>query len=648
MGLLFALVIFFFAAALPAVAQVDTTPPVLVGFDFQPPRIDTTSGPASWAVSFHITDDLSGVSGGSVEFVSPSGQRQYTVSTDTLLSGNALDGTYQGPGYLPQFTEPGTWTAGNLGVSDRAGNYRVYQTADLRALGFPTTLIVTSLVDTTLPTLVGFDFSPRQIDTISGPASWAVSFHITDDLSGVSGGSVEFVSPSGQRQYTVSTDTLLSGDALDGTYQGPGYLPQFTEPGTWTAGNLGVSDRAGNYRVYQTADLQALGFPTTLINGPTKSSTNVAMSSSLSPSAFNQPVVFTAIVSSSAGTPTGTVNFTADGSDIGSGALDGSGAATLSVSSLTAGPHTIVANYAGDATFDSSSSSLAQTVNQATTTTTAVSSLNPSLVAQSVLFTATVAGAFGGTPTGTVTFYAGSDTLGTAALSGGQASLAYAFPTVGTRSITAVYSGDSNFIASASTGFNQVVNKATTTTTLVSSLNPSIYGQSVTFTATVSSSIGPPANGEIVTFKDGLFTLGSGPLNGGTATFTTTALIAITHSIKASYGGDANLISSSSPALNQVVSKAATTTLLVSSLNPSTYGKRVTFTATATGQFGGSPAGVVTFKDGSKCIGVAIMLNGVGTYSTSSLTKGSHVITAEYSGLVNFTASSATLTQVVK
>jgi hypothetical protein len=170
----------------------------------------------------------------------------------------------------------------------------------------------------------------------------------------------------------------------------------------------------------------------------------------------------------------------------------------------------------------------------------------------------------------------------------------------------------------------------------------------VTFTATVSSSVGPPANGEIVTFKDGPFTLGSGTLNGGVATFTTSALIAITHSVKASYVGDANLISSSSPILNQVVSKATTTTLLVSSLNPSTYGKRVTFTATVTGQFGGAPAGLVTFKDGSKLIGVAIMLDGVVTFSTSSLTKGSHVITAEYSGFVNFTASSASLTQVVK
>ena len=113
--------------------------------------------------------------------------------------------------------------------------------------------------------------------------------------------------------------------------------------------------------------------------------------------------------------------------------------------------------------------------------------------AQQVTLTATVSvnspGA--GTPTGTITFKDGSTTLGTAALSTTNGVTSATFTTatfaVGTHSITASYSGDGNDLSSSGT-FSQVVNKDTTTTTLASSVAPSVFGQSVTFTATVSVS----------------------------------------------------------------------------------------------------------------------------------------------------------------
>jgi Zn-dependent metalloprotease len=90
------------------------------------------------------------------------------------------------------------------------------------------------------------------------------------------------------------------------------------------------------------------------------------------------------------------------------------------------------------------------------TTTTLTSSLNPSLVGQSVTFTATVSGS-GGTPTGTVTFKDGATTLGSPALAGGVATFTTSALTAGTHPITASYSGDANFSASASPTFNQTV-----------------------------------------------------------------------------------------------------------------------------------------------------------------------------------------------
>jgi autotransporter-associated beta strand protein len=93
-----------------------------------------------------------------------------------------------------------------------------------------------------------------------------------------------------------------------------------------------------------------------------------------------------------------------------------------------------------------------------------------------------------------------------------------------------------------------------TTTSLMSSLNPSIAGQLVTFTATVSPNGGSSTPTGTVTFFDGATPLGTGTLNGsGVATFGTTALSAGPHSITAVYAGDANFAGSSSAALVQNV-----------------------------------------------------------------------------------------------
>jgi hypothetical protein len=184
------------------------------------------------------------------------------------------------------------------------------------------------------------------------------------------------------------------------------------------------------------------------------------------------------------------------------------------------------------------------------TTTTVMSSVNPSTFGQSVTFTATVSSA-GGTPTGTVTFKDGAATLGTGNLSSGSASFMTSGLSAGSHSITAVYAGDSNFVGSTSAPLIQVVNPANTATTLMSSLNPSNCGQSVTFTAIVTSPAGTPTG--TVTFEDGATTLGTVMLSAGSASLTTAALAVGTHAITATYSGDSNFASSFSDPLDQVV-----------------------------------------------------------------------------------------------
>jgi hypothetical protein len=133
-----------------------------------------------------------------------------------------------------------------------------------------------------------------------------------------------------------------------------------------------------------------------------------------------------------------------------------------------------------------------------------------------VTFTASVMGAGGGTPSGTVTFLDGSTVLGTAPLSTSSATAQAIFTTsslgLGAHTLTAVYSGDSTFAASASASRRVAVQLASTFVSLTSSADPAAPGQSVTLTATVSGADGGTPTGT-VTFKDGSTVLGSATLS---------------------------------------------------------------------------------------------------------------------------------------
>ena len=184
-----------------------------------------------------------------------------------------------------------------------------------------------------------------------------------------------------------------------------------------------------------------------------------------------------------------------------------------------------------------------------------------------------------------------------------------------------------------------------TSTALASNNNPSTLGQSVTFTATVT---GASPSGT-VQFMDGAGNLGSPvAVSGGVAQFSTSSLTAGTHPITAVYSGDANNATSTSPVVSQsvnAVTAGATTTAVVSSLNPSQLGQSVTFSATVTGA---NPTGSVQFLDGGASLGSATLSGAVATLSTSSLSAGTHPITAVYAGDANnATSTSPAVVQTV-
>jgi len=205
-----------------------------------------------------------------------------------------------------------------------------------------------------------------------------------------------------------------------------------------------------------------------------------------------------------------------------------------------------------------------------------------------------------------------------------------------------------------SSGLNLVVipEQLGTTTAITSSLEPSTYGQAVTFTATVSPTLSTSFTPTgTVTFYDNASPLGTVTLSSRTASFTTSILVAGSHSIIAQYSGDSNFSGSNSTSLAQAVNQDGSGNVVVSSLNPSTYGQSVTFTATVAAAVPGSgtPTGTVTFYDNSTAIDTATLSNGSATFSTSSLAVGGHAITATYGGDADFTGSSSpALTQTVQ
>jgi len=193
---------------------------------------------------------------------------------------------------------------------------------------------------------------------------------------------------------------------------------------------------------------------------------------------------------------------------------------------------------------------------------------------------------------------------------------------------------------------------AATTTTIVSSSNPAMVGSSVTFMASVTGtaltgSVSFTDNGAAIATCTGIALAVSGST--GTAACMTAALAAGSHTVVASYSGDAGNAASSNSlvqTINGGGGAGATTTALQSSANPAQVGSSVTFTATVTGS---SPTGTVGFTDAGVSIGcAAVPLAGdTATCSTSSLAQGTHNIVASYSGDAANMMSSGTLIEVI-
>src|SRR5262249_903232 len=238
----------------------------------------------------------------------------------------------------------------------------------------------------------------------------------------------------------------------------------------------------GSYQVqalYYGDDTYAAANSPKITQAVRKADTSTDLSASFNPSRINQPVTFTALVTSAIGTPTGGVAFLVDGVTKATVTLV-NGQATYAVANLAVGNRTVVARYSGTApTYNASSSSLVQAVKKAGTTASSVdvqASEAPSVGTDPGTFPATVGGG-AGPPTGAVTFLVDNVNMGTFGLdAGGQAQFVANTLKVGNHTVKAVYYGDDTYAAN-SRSITQVVNKPSSSTVLSSSAVPAAIAQ---------------------------------------------------------------------------------------------------------------------------------------------------------------------------
>jgi hypothetical protein len=243
-------------------------------------------------------------------------------------------------------------------------------------------------------------------------------------------------------------------------------------------------------------------------------------------------------------------------------------------------------------------------------------------------------------PTGKVFFSDGTTPLGSAAVSGGKATLTTTFITAAAHSLTASYTGDANYEGSTSAAYTQTVNSSTTPTDalkLAISTATAVFGQHVVLVAQVAGNISTPPTGT-VNFFDGSTNIGSASLSFSSAYLVVTLAVG-THSITASWAGDSNWPAATSAAVTLTVNRAGSRVILTS------FSSEWTAVVVAMPPGEGTPTGSVQFVDTvTQAVLATATLTGGST--TVTLTSVTDPVQAVYSGDSNFNPSKSRMPEI--
>ncbi len=558
-----------------------------------------------------------------------------SVTLTATVSGTAGDPTPTGS---VEFLNGDT----DLGTEPLTGGTATLETSQL-ALGANSITAVYTSTNSYAPSTS----SPLALTVVQANTSTAVTYFPTVPVAGqnvtltatVSPTSPGSGTPTGTVQFFNGSDPLGTANLTNGV-------------ATFTATTLASGANSISAQYEGDSDFVGNTSPVVTVTLATAATSTTAVTYSPSAPVYGGLVTLTATVSPVSPlteTPTGTVNFYNGTTLLGAGTLS-DGTVSLAPLALPTGANSITAVYSGDGTFTGSTSPATNVAVATIGTSTGVSASPTSTVfGESVTLTATVTpdGTGSAAPTGSVTFFSGTTSLGSEPISNGVATLSTSALPAGTDAITAKYGGDTNYGSSTSAATTVTVSVADTTSVVTYFPTSPVAGQNVSLTATVSAvSPGAGTPTGTVDFYNGSSLLGSATLSNGSATFVTSALTAGANSITADYAGDPNFsTSTSSPVTVTPVATADSTTSVSASSSTPAYGASVTFTATVQ-VTSGSPTGTVNFYLGTTLLGSSSLSSagtsvGTATLATTKLGVGANAITAQYSGDDNFTSSTS-------
>ncbi len=468
--------------------------------------------------------------------------------------------------------------------------------------------------------------------TPTGTISWSVTDPTSNPVNCST--STTTLDSNGQATCTIT-------DAIAGTYAA-------------TATYSGDSNYSGSPGLDSTATVDTAPSTTTV----TDNAAGVVTGGSFT---------FTAAVTGSEGTPTGTISWSVTdptsnpvNCSTSTTTLDSNGQATCTITDAIAGTYAATATYSGDSNYSGSPGlDSTATVDTAPSTTTVTDNATGVVTGGSFTFTARVTGP-GITPTGTIAWSVTDPSsnpvncsTGTTTLDGsGKATCTITNAIAGTYSATATYSGDSNYGGGSGQDTMATVGTARSTTSVSDNAAGVVTGGSFTFTAAVTGSVGTPTGtiGWSVTDPSSNSvncSTGTTTLDGsGKATCTITNAIAGTYSATATYSGDSSYGGGSGQDTTATVGKAASVTN-VSNTSGVVTGGSVTFTAKVTGP-GITPTGTIAWSvtdprsNSVNCNTSTTTLDGSGqaTCTITDAIAGTYSATATYSGDSNYRSGS--------
>ncbi len=539
----------------------------------------------------------------------------------------------------------------------------------------PDLALPTAIDNTTSPGLA-FCLSPNTAATTCTPVRAGGSAASASLFAGIAALIAQQNGPQGNLAPNLYALSLQSGIFADIT-QGTAQLPCIVgTPSCSAAGQIGFTAATGYDLATGLGLVDAHRIVTAWRAHPAVTGTGLAnVTNTTGPSQTINPsgsVTLSANVVSGTGgpAPTGTVAFFDQSSstnvsvvalNVGSG--ETSTASVTITGVLTQGGHPIVAEYSGDSVYAPANSQPVVVEVQPSATTTSVSPSTPTPAPGSTFtVTATITSLDAGTgalpPSGTVDFRLDGVSQGVKQVVTGTpstSSINMTAPfTAGSHQIVGFYSGDNNYTNSTSTAATVTVTQGVPTVALTPSTTTPLAGSSLTLTASITPPYtgATPATGTVSFTVDGA-AVGTSTVsigNPSTAVITVTAPTTGSHTVVATYNGDSNYTSASSPPVTITVAKAPTTLAIAPSTTTPTPGASFTVTATLTNttQSTATPTGTVTFTLDGSSAGVQTL--SAGTTAIVTLTapsSGTHTLQASYSGDANFlsaTASSVTIT----